>query len=67
MTDPKLFDFRRMVKTRDHKLIAAASLLLGAFVGRAILAAIGSSGALGVACGFRILITMSWLVVPAKK
>ncbi|KIY72894.1 hypothetical protein CYLTODRAFT_343161 [Cylindrobasidium torrendii FP15055 ss-10] len=67
MTDPKLFDFKHMVKTRDHKLIAASALLFGAFVGRAILAAIGTPGALGVACGFRVLITLSWLVVPAKK
>jgi len=55
------------VKTRDHKLIAAFFLFLGAFVSRAILAAAGARGALGVGTGVRLLITFSWLFVPGKK
>ncbi|KAF9255571.1 hypothetical protein L218DRAFT_1081783 [Marasmius fiardii PR-910] len=66
MTDPSLFNLRQKVITRDHKLIAAGSLFIGGFASRAILAKIGPGGALGVAVGFRILITFAWLFVPAK-
>ncbi|KAF5366814.1 hypothetical protein D9758_006551 [Tetrapyrgos nigripes] len=65
VTDPKLFLHQR-VKTRDHKLIAAFCLFLGAFVSRSVLAAVGASGALGVGTGIRLLITFSWLFVPGK-
>jgi len=66
VTDPKLFDIRHKVITRDHKLAAAGALFLGAFVGRAIMVAIGVGGALGVGVGFRILIMISWAFIPAK-
>ncbi|KAK1217253.1 hypothetical protein PQX77_020102 [Marasmius sp. AFHP31] len=67
MTDPSLFNLKRKVITRDHKLIAAGSLFIGAFVSRAILGQIGSAGTLGIGVGFRILITFAWLFVPAKQ
>lgn len=66
VTDPKLF-VTRGVKTRDHKVIAAASLLFGAFVGRAILASIGSPAALGIGCGIRVLVSLSWFFIPGKS
>ncbi|KAL0566241.1 hypothetical protein V5O48_015773 [Marasmius crinis-equi] len=66
-TDPSLFNLRKKVITRDHKLIAAGSLFIGGFVSRAILAEVGPSGTLGIAVGFRCLIALSWLFVPAKK
>jgi len=64
MSDPKLFRLRHRVLTRDHRLIAAVSLFLGAFVGRAILAQLGTAATLGVGVGFRMLITFSWIFVP---
>ncbi|KAK0480629.1 hypothetical protein IW261DRAFT_1335034 [Armillaria novae-zelandiae] len=67
VTDPQLFNIRKMVKTRDHKLIAAAALFIGAFTGRAILGAIGSTAALGIGTGIRVLISLSWIFVPGKK
>ncbi|KAG7089597.1 hypothetical protein E1B28_011264 [Marasmius oreades] len=67
MSDPSLFNLRRKVITRDHKLIAASSLFIGGFVSRAILGKIGSAGTLGVAVGLRALITLAWLFVPAKQ
>jgi len=67
MSDPRLFRFRQRVMTRDHRLIAAVSLFLGAFVGRALLAQLGTAGALGVGVGFRMLITFSWIFVPSPK
>ena len=67
VTDPNLFDIRRKIITRDHKLIAAFTLFFGAFVGRAILAAGGAGVALGVAVGVRLLIMVSWVFVPAKE
>jgi hypothetical protein len=65
VTDPKLF-YRKKVITRDHKLIAAASLFFCAFAGRALLAKIGAAGALGVGAGLRVLIALSWIVIPGK-
>lgn len=66
MSDPSLFRLRQRVMTRDHRLIAAGSLFLGAFTGRAILGQIGTGGTMGVAVGFRVLITLSWIFVPSK-
>ncbi|TFY68195.1 hypothetical protein EVG20_g3650 [Dentipellis fragilis] len=67
MVDPKLFNLRQSVISRDHKLIAIAALFLGGFVSRAILQAIGSSGALGIGVGMRMIIMVAWLFVPEKK
>lgn len=65
-TDPGLFQIRKRVLTRDHRLIAAFALFLGAFVGRAILGKLGTAGALGVAVGFRVLMSLQWIFVPPK-
>jgi len=53
--------------TRDHRLIAAVALFIGAFAGRAILGKLGTAGALGVGTGFRVLMAFHWLLVPSKK
>ncbi|EIN09300.1 hypothetical protein PUNSTDRAFT_52572 [Punctularia strigosozonata HHB-11173 SS5] len=66
MADPKLFQFRCMVITRDHKLFAVFALFLGAFVGRAILQSTSAAVTLGIGTGIRLLIALSWLFVPAK-
>ncbi|EDR05578.1 uncharacterized protein LACBIDRAFT_237036 [Laccaria bicolor S238N-H82] len=67
MSDPRLFRLRQRVTTRDHRLIAAASLFTGAFVGRAIVQKIGTAGTLGIGVGFRILSCFTWLFVPTKR
>ncbi|KAI6012086.1 hypothetical protein BKA83DRAFT_4370004 [Pisolithus microcarpus] len=67
MTEPQLFHFRRLVKSRDHKVMAILFLFVGGFTGRAILDKIGSAGTLGVGAGIRFLVTLSWLFVPVKK
>ncbi|KII84596.1 hypothetical protein PLICRDRAFT_45968 [Plicaturopsis crispa FD-325 SS-3] len=67
MADPKLFQLRHWVKTRDHKLIAVLSLFIGGFVGRALIDKIGAAGTLGVGTGFRLLIALSWFFIPGKK
>lgn len=66
MSDPRLFKLRQRVMTRDHRLIAAVALFLGAFVGRSILGQIGTAATMGVGVGFRVLITLSWIFVPSK-
>lgn len=66
MADPRLFDVRHWVVTRDHKLIAALALFVGGFVGRALVDQIGAAGALGVGTGIRVLIALSWVFVPGK-
>jgi hypothetical protein len=65
--DPKLFNFRSKVITRDHKLIAAVFLFLGGFISRALLQTIGSPATLGIGVGLRILIAFSWLFVPGPS
>ncbi|CAA7268311.1 unnamed protein product [Cyclocybe aegerita] len=67
MCDPKLFRIRQYVVTRDHRLIAAFSLFLGAFIGRAILFELGSAATMGIGVGLRMIITFSWLFVPNKS
>lgn len=67
MTEPQLFNFRRLVKSRDHKVMAILFLFVGGFVSRAILDRIGSAGTLGVGTGLRFIVTLWWLLVPAKK
>lgn len=67
VADPKLFNLRRGIISRDHKVLAISGLFLGAFTGRALLAEIGSAGALGVATGIRLLLAFGWLFVPSKN
>ena len=67
MADPKLFNLRKRIISRDHKILAIFALFLGAFVSRLILAEIGSAGALGVATGIRLLLAFGWLFVPSKN
>jgi uncharacterized membrane protein YoaK (UPF0700 family) len=67
MTDPQLFNFRRLVASRDHKVMAIFFLFLGGFTSRAILDKIGSAGTLGIGAGLRFVITLWWVLIPAKK
>ena len=67
MADPKLFNFRHRVVTRDHKFIAIFALFLGGFVGRAIIDAAGAAATLGVGTGMRVVIAFWWLFVPGKQ
>jgi hypothetical protein len=66
LNDPKLFHIRKRVISRDHRLIAASALFMGAFAGRAIVAKLGTAGALGVGVVLRVLISFQWLFVPSK-
>ncbi|KAF9652301.1 hypothetical protein BDM02DRAFT_3109291 [Thelephora ganbajun] len=67
VADPKLLNLRKGIISRDYKILAIFALFLGAFLGRAILAEIGSAGALGVATGIRVLLAFGWLFVPSKN
>ncbi|EIW77452.1 hypothetical protein CONPUDRAFT_139327 [Coniophora puteana RWD-64-598 SS2] len=67
VAEPTLFHVRRLVRTRDHKAIAIFACFLGGFAGRAILQAIGSAKTLGIGTVLRLLITVSWVFMPAKK
>lgn len=66
MTDPHLFR-RRYSPSRDHKIMAIATLFLGGFVGRCLIDRLGSAGTLGVGTGLRFLVALSWYWVPGKK
>lgn len=67
MTEPQLFNFRRLVTSRDHKVMAIVFLFLGGFLSRALLQKIGSAGTLGIGTGLRFAVTLWWLLVPATK
>jgi hypothetical protein len=67
MADPKLFDIRRNVISRDHKVIAIVSLFLGGFVGRVLIDSVGSAATLGIGTGIRLMISVWWLFIPAKQ
>jgi hypothetical protein len=66
MTEPKLFEFRRLVASRDHKIVAIVALFVGGFTGRALLDKIGSAGTLGVGTALRLLIALWWFLIPKK-
>jgi hypothetical protein len=67
MANPLLFSWPpRFVISRDHKLLAAFSIFLGAFVARALLDQLGSAAALGIGVGVRVLIAFLWLRVPSR-
>ncbi|KAF9457815.1 hypothetical protein BDZ94DRAFT_1272156 [Collybia nuda] len=66
MSDPRLFKLREKVASRDHKVLAAVSLFLGGFIGRALLGKVGAASTLGIAVGFRVLIAISWIFVGGK-
>jgi hypothetical protein len=65
MADPKLFCLR-YVKSRDLKIVAVSALFLGGFMGRALVDKVGSFTTFFIGAGFRILIALLWLGVPAK-
>ncbi|KAF8067999.1 hypothetical protein FPV67DRAFT_1494520 [Lyophyllum atratum] len=66
MSDPRLFKLRERVASRDHKVLAAAALFVGGFMGRALVGQIGAASTLGVAVGIRIIIAISWIFVAGK-
>ncbi|KIJ63147.1 hypothetical protein HYDPIDRAFT_29837 [Hydnomerulius pinastri MD-312] len=66
IAEPKLFNFRRLVVERDHKLMTIAACCAGGLAGRAILDEVGAPVTLGIATGIRMLISAGWLLVPKK-
>ncbi|KAG1733382.1 uncharacterized protein EDB91DRAFT_643745 [Suillus paluster] len=67
MADPKLLDVRRLVPSRDHKILTVICFMLGGFFGRASLDKIGSANTLGIAAGIRVVVSVWWLFVPEKS
>jgi hypothetical protein len=65
VAEPQLF-YRRHVPTRDRKLIGAAFIFLGGFVGRALVDQVGPAGSLGVGTGLRVLVAVGWAFAPSK-
>ncbi|KAG0698892.1 hypothetical protein DFH29DRAFT_1070940 [Suillus ampliporus] len=67
IADPKLLDFRRLVPSRDHKILTVICFMLGGFVARASLDKIGSANTLGIGAGIRLAISVWWLFAPEKN
>ena len=66
MADPKLFNLRQKIITRDHKLIAIFALFLGGFVGRAIIDAAGAAATLGVGAGMVFLGSLLYTAASSR-
>lgn len=66
VNDPKLFHLGR-VPSRDIRLAGVFSVLVGAFMARALLGVIGEGGTVGILCGFRLLQTCWWAVIPIRE
>jgi len=67
VSDPKLFYVRAIYKPRDYKALAIIGLFIGGLTGRALANTIGSSATLGLGAGLRLLIALSWLIIPKAK
>ena len=66
MAEPLLFR-ARFVRTRDLKIIAVGALFLGGFSGRLLLGRIDSAATLMIGGVLRVLIALSWLIVPFES
>jgi hypothetical protein len=63
--DPTLFALRS--PSRDIRVAGVLGVLLGAFIARSLLGAIGSGGTIGFLCAFRLLQAVWWGLIPAPK
>ncbi|GAA5939249.1 YoaK family protein [Sporobolomyces koalae] len=63
LNDPKLL-VPKLVKSRDHRLIAVFSVFLGGMCSAGIVFASSSAVAFGVTTGLRLISVLSWLLVP---
>ncbi|KAF9235801.1 hypothetical protein BU15DRAFT_50928 [Melanogaster broomeanus] len=66
ISEPKLFNLRRLVAERDHKALTIAACFAGGLAGRAVLDEVGAPITLGIAAGLRVLVSILWLFVPTK-
>lgn len=66
VTEPSLFTLG-FAPARDERFLAVLLLFIGGMTGRAVAAESSSAVALGVAAAVRVLIALSWLVVPGKE
>jgi MFS family permease len=67
IADPKLFDIQRIITSRDHKIMAIASLFLGGCIGRVLVNNFGSAATLGIGAGIRLIISVWWLFIPEEQ
>ncbi|GAA5881807.1 hypothetical protein JCM16303_006461 [Sporobolomyces ruberrimus] len=65
INDPKLF-IPKLVKSRDHRLMAILAVFTGGMCSAAIVFASSSAVAFGVCSGLRVISMLTWLLVPAE-
>ncbi|GAA5995333.1 YoaK family protein [Rhodotorula paludigena] len=66
VNDPALFA-RRLVKTRDHRVLGVFFTFLGGMCSAGLVWGSSSAVAFGVGAGLRIISMLSWLLVPGEK
>ncbi|KAK7434054.1 hypothetical protein VKT23_020380 [Stygiomarasmius scandens] len=59
-----LFSFTRLDTPRDQRVYGIGSVFLGGLAARGIAFKLGSPGVLAVGVGLRVLISLSWCLVP---
>lgn len=62
--DPSLFALRS--PSRDVRVAGVLSVLVGAFIARALLGVIGGGGTTGVLCALRVLQLFWWAFIPGN-
>jgi hypothetical protein len=62
MSDIFLFNLR-LAKSRDYRLMAILSMMIGAMLGRGLLAVSSSAVTLAVAAAIRCIIAVAWIFV----
>ncbi|KAG1865969.1 hypothetical protein F4604DRAFT_1581631 [Suillus subluteus] len=67
IADPKLFHIRRIVNSRDHKILAIICMFLGGVVGRVLIDRFGSATTLAIGTVIRLIITVWWLFIPEEQ
>ncbi|KWU41830.1 hypothetical protein RHOSPDRAFT_22260, partial [Rhodotorula sp. JG-1b] len=65
VNDPKLFALK-LVKSRDHRLLAVLFTFLGGMCSSGIVFASSSAVAFGAATGLRLISVLMWLIVPME-
>ncbi|GAA5900144.1 hypothetical protein JCM6882_002625 [Rhodosporidiobolus microsporus] len=66
INDPLLFA-RKLVKSRDDRVIAVFATFLGGMCSAGIVFASSSAVAFGVCAGLRLISILAWLLVPMEK
>lgn len=67
IADPKLFNIRRFVMSRDHKIIAIICMFFGGVAGRVLVDRFGAAATLAIGTCIRLVTTVWWFFIPEAQ